>query len=126
MHSFVTDDQERDSSARSLSVQIFTGRGRMLYLNEHGSSLSGMLQGLLNWWQESQVEDSQLVRQHDKLHRGLTELGFAINYGTTKSSWEAGDTTGKGPGKGGSRTRIRMGRQDQDGIGDQMTVPATK
>ena len=48
----------------------------------------------------------------DKLHMALTELCFAINYDATVSVWEAGDTAGKGPGKGGSRTRNRTGRQD--------------
>ena len=61
----------------------------------------------------------------DKLHKGLTELCFAINYCTTISVWEAGDTAGKGPGKGGSRTRNRKGYQDQDGIGDRMTSDQT-
>ena len=56
----MTDDQERDSSARSLIVQIFTGNGLTLYLNEYDAGLSGMRQCLLNRRQESQMQDSQL------------------------------------------------------------------
>ena len=47
----------------------------------------------------------------DKLHMGLTELCFAINYCATISVWEAGDTAGKGPGKGGSRNQATTGDQ---------------
>ena len=98
----MTDDQEHDHSARRLSGQIFTAHGQTLYLIEHSSALSGMLQGLRNRRQENQVEDSQFERQHDKLHRALTELYVIMNYGATTSIWETGDTAGKGPVKGGS------------------------
>ena len=39
----------------------------------------------------------------DRLHKALTELGNANNHGGTRSGGEAGDTAGKGLGKGGSR-----------------------
>ena len=53
----------------------------------------------------------------DKLHIALTELCFAINYcGQGTGQGRQQDRTGNKAG-----TKIRTGRQDQDGIGDQMT-----
>ena len=85
VHSFVTDDQERDSSARSLIVHIFTGNGLTLYLNEYDAGLSGMRQGLLNRRQESQMQDSQLDSASPSTTAPPQEVGrqVAINYCAT-------------------------------------------
>ena len=86
VHSLVTDNQERNSSARSRSVQIVTVHGQTLYLNEHGSDLSGRLH-----MNEDHMENYDLKKQ--------LASRFVQSYPS------------KGPGKGGSR-RTRMGRQD--------------
>ena len=96
VHSFVTDDQEQDSSVMSLIVQIFTVPSLTLYLIERCSALSGTLQGFLNLLQESQKEDGQLVLQHEErneFERGLSsllDLTYLLNVVPSPEQWTDG------------------------------------
>jgi len=82
MHSYIMDDQERESSIMTLSVQIFTVPSLTLHLMEHCDALSRMLQGFINLLQESMEEEGVLVLQHeekDEFQRGLNSL-YDITY----------------------------------------------
>ena len=96
VHSFITDDQEKDSSIMCLSVQIFTVPSLTLYLIEHCDALSRMLQGFVNLLLESQEEDGQLVLQHEEkseFERGLSslyDLTYLLNVVPSPDQWTDG------------------------------------
>ena len=118
VHSFLTDDQEPDSSARSLIVPICTGNWLTLYLNEYGAGMSGKRQGLLNRRQESQEEDSQLESASPSTT--APPEGFE-RQGTRRARGQAREAAEPEAGRD-ARTRTGSatgwkGCQDQDGIG---------
>ena len=96
VHSFITDDQEKDSSIMCLSVQIFTVPSLTLYLIEHCDALSRMLQGFVNLLLESQEEDGQLVLQQEEkseFDRGLSslyDLTYLLNVVPNPNQWTDG------------------------------------
>jgi len=93
---FIIDDQERESSIMSLSVQIFTVPSLAIYLIENSDALSKLLQGFLNLLNESVNEhdklvlNSWLVEEKNEFQRGLSslyDLTYLLNVVPTEEQW---------------------------------------
>jgi len=93
---FIVDDQERESSIMSLSVQIFTVPSLAIYLIENCDALSKLLQGFLNLLNENVDENDKLVltawvvEEKSEFQRGLSslyDLTYLLNVVPTEDQW---------------------------------------
>jgi len=93
---YIVDDQERESSIMSLSVQIFTVPSLAIYLIEKSDALAKLLQGFLNLLNDNVNEDDQLVlnswlvEEKSEFQRGLSslyDLTYLLNVVPTEEQW---------------------------------------
>eukprot|EP00092_Neocalanus_flemingeri_P020804 GFUD01022541.1.p1 GENE.GFUD01022541.1~~GFUD01022541.1.p1 ORF type:complete len:1872 (+),score=427.20 GFUD01022541.1:98-5617(+) len=93
---YIIDDQERESSIMSLSVQIFTVPSLAIYLIEKCDALTKLLQGFLNLLNENVNEEEQLVlnswlvEEKSEFQRGLSslyDLTYLLNVVPTEDQW---------------------------------------